>query len=115
MANVECLEKLDLVLIENEEMHRLTWNLWAKRKGLGILMFVSADDFLFRADPLSKSTPIFIDFDLDDNMTAQNYLPELRRLGFSEVVLVTSHRDRGFLGNQSHHWKGSRICRTLSV
>jgi signal transduction histidine kinase len=93
VAAVECLDKLDLVLIENEEMHRLTWKVWAKRKGLGILTFTSADDFLLRAGRLSKSTPIFVDFDLDDNMTAQNYLPGLRRLGFSEIVLVTSHRD----------------------
>lgn len=93
VAAVECLEKLDLVLIENEEMHRLTWKVWAKRKGLGILTFTSADDFLLRAARLSKSTPIFMDFDLDDNMTAQNYLPKLHKLGFSEIVLVTSHRD----------------------
>lgn len=93
VAAVECLEKLDLVLIENEEMHRLTWKVWAKRKGLGILTFTSADDFLLHAARLSKSTPIFMDFDLDDNMTAQNYLPKLRKLGFSEIVLVTSHRD----------------------
>ena len=104
VANVECLEKLDLVLIENEEMHRLTWKLWAKRKGLGILTFLSADDFLLRAARLSKSTPIFMDFNLDDSMTAQNYLPELRRLGFSEIVLVTSHRDlkkENFLGTKA--------------
>lgn len=104
VANVECLEKLDLVLIENEEMHRLTWKLWAKRKGLGILTFVSADDFLLRAARLSRSTPIFMDFDLDDNKTAQNYLPELHRLGFSEIVLVTSHRDlkkEDFLGTKA--------------
>lgn len=104
VANVECFEKLDLVLIENEEMHRLTWKLWAKRKGLGILTFVSADEFLLRAARLSKSTPIFMDFNLDDSMTAQNYLPELRRLGFSEIVLVTSHRDlkkEDFIGTKA--------------
>jgi hypothetical protein len=60
---------------------------------LGVLTFVSADDFLLRASRLSKSTPIFLDFNLDDNLTAQNCLPEMRRLGFSEIVLVTSHRD----------------------
>lgn len=104
VANVECLEKLDLVLIENEEMHRLTWKIWAKRKGLGILTLVSADEFLLRAARLSKSTPIFMDFNLDNSMTAQNYLPDLRRLGFSEIVLVTSHRElkkEDFLGTKA--------------
>jgi len=93
VAGVECLERIDLVLIENEEMHRLTWKLWAKRKGVGILTFASADDFFLRAAHLSKSTPVFVDFNLDDNMTARNYLPEIQRIGFSEIILVTSHRD----------------------
>lgn len=104
VANVECLEKLDLVLIENEEMHRLTWKLWAKRKDLGILTFVSANEFLLHASRIPKSMPIFMDFNLDDSMTAQNYLPEVRRLGFSEIVLVTSHRDlkkEDFIGTKA--------------
>lgn len=104
VAVVECLEKLDLVFIENEEMHRLTWKLWAKRKGLGILTFVSVDDFLLQAVRLPKSIPIFLDFNLDDNRTAQNYLPELHKIGFSEIVLVTSHRDlkkENFIGTKA--------------
>jgi len=90
---VECFEKLDLVLIENEEMHRMTWKLWAKRRGYGIQAFNSAEDFLLRAAHIPKSTAIFMDFSLDDSKTAQNYLPQINRLGFFEVVLVTSHRD----------------------
>lgn len=90
---VECFEKLDLVLIENEEMHRMTWKLWAKRKGYGVQTFNSAEDFLLRAAHIPKSTIIFMDFSLDGSKTAQNYFPEINRLGFSEVVLVTSHRD----------------------
>lgn len=90
---VECLEKLDLVLIENEEVHRMTWKLWAKREGYGIQTFNSAEDFLLRAAHIPKSTAIFMDFSLDNSKTARNYLPEINRLGFSEVVLVTSHRD----------------------
>lgn len=100
----ECFERLDLVLIENEEMHRLTWRLWAKRKGYGIQTFSSADEFLVRAAHLAKSTPIFMDFSLDGSKTAQNYLPEIHRLGFSEIVLVTSHRDlkkEDFIGTKA--------------
>lgn len=71
----------------------MTWKLWAKRKGYGVQTFNSAEDFLLRAAHIPKLTVIFMDFSLDDSKTAQNYLPEINRLGFSEVVLVTSHRD----------------------
>lgn len=100
----ECFEKLDLVLIENEEMHRVTWKIWARRKGYGIQTFSSAEEFLLRAARISKSAAIFMDFNLDDSKTAQNYLPEISRLGFSEIVLVTSHRDirkEDFIGTKA--------------
>lgn len=101
---VDSFDKLDLVLIENEEMHRMTWRLWAKRKGYGIQTFTSADAFFQRAASISKSTAIFMDINLDDSKTAQNYLPEMRRMGFSEIVLVTAHRDlrkEDFIGTKA--------------
>jgi len=90
---VQSFENLDFIFIENEEMHRLTWKIWAKRKGYGLQTFPSADEFLLRANGISKSTPIFVDFNLDNDKTAKSYLPEMHRLGFSQILLVTSHQD----------------------
>ncbi len=90
---IEASEKLDLVLIENEEMHRLTWRLWARKHGFQIQTFSSAEDFLNRARHIEKSVPLFLDFNLDNGKTAQDYIPQLRRLGFDNIILVTSHQD----------------------
>jgi signal transduction histidine kinase len=92
-TEVECAERIDLVLIENEEMHRLTWKLWARKKGFGIRTFPSAAGFLRQVTHLEKSLPIIMDFNLDDNKTARDFLPKIHELGYSKIILATAHKD----------------------
>lgn len=93
VTSVEYFEKLDFILIENEEMHRLTWLLWARKKNYAIQTFSSVQDFFLRAAHIEKTTPVFIDFNLGDGNIASDHLPQIRQMGFSDLVIVTSHRD----------------------
>ena len=48
--------------------------------------------------------PLFLDFNLDDGKTARDYIPQLRHLGFDNIVLVTSHMDlaeNDFVGSKA--------------
>lgn len=88
---VEKEDRLDFVLIDNEEIHRLTWRIWAKRRGYCMRAFESVRDFLLLAPVISRSTAIFMDFNLGENETADKYLPDLSNMGFANIYFVTSH------------------------
>lgn len=92
-TSIQVAEKLDLILIENEEMHRLTWRLWARKNAFQLQTFPSAEDFLNQVRHIEKSVPIFLDFNLDDGKFAKDYIPQIRSLGFKNIILVTSHKE----------------------
>ncbi|MFN8791434.1 MAG: sensor histidine kinase [Bdellovibrionales bacterium] len=91
--SVEGMSRVDFVLIDDEEIHRLTWQIWAKKRGYELKAFKSVEEFLMLADSIPRSATVFLDFHLDNAITANNYLSGLFGLGFLKIILVTGSQD----------------------
>lgn len=87
---------IDLVLIDDEEMHRTTWSLWAETEKLKIATFATAEEFLTSAKAFLNSPVIFLDSDLGNGIKGQNYITAIKELGFKKVVLAS-----GYVGSKS--------------
>lgn len=83
----------DLILIDNEEMIRLTWEINAENAGKTCQTFASMEEFLTIVDMVPRSTPLFVDSDLGDGKRGQEFAPLLRELGFKRIVLATAFVD----------------------
>ena len=88
--------EVDLILIDNEEMHRTTWSLWAETENLKIATFTSAEEFLANANAYLNSPIIFLDSDLGNGIKGQNYISVIKELGFKKVILAS-----GYAGTKS--------------
>lgn len=87
---------VDLILIDDEEMHRTTWSLWAETEKLRIATFATAEEFLTSAKAILNSPVIFLDSDLGNGLKGQNYISIIKELGFKKVVLAS-----GYVGSKS--------------
>lgn len=91
VKKVEPVGVVDLILIDNEEMMRMTWELLAKRQGQKCRTFSSVEEFLAVVDSVPKHTPIFLDSDLGSGKRGQDCAPLLRELGFQRLILATAY------------------------
>jgi signal transduction histidine kinase len=90
-ASVKSAEQPDFVLVDNEEMIRVSWQLSAKSHGKVCRAFSSMEDFLKSAHMISKTTPVFLDSDLGGGQKGQDYAPLLREMGFQKIILATAY------------------------
>lgn len=89
-CSIECSDRADLILIDNEEMHRLNWKIWAEKSGHSLHTFSNPDHFLKDSARYEKSVPVFLDFNLDSGKTAEAFLPAIIKNGFQNVILATA-------------------------
>lgn len=82
---------LDLILIDDEELNRMTWTLWAQTENKKIETFATAEDFLAQVDALPKQAVVFLDSDLGNGKKGQNYALAIKHLGYEKVVLATGY------------------------
>lgn len=91
IKSFESIKDIDLVFIDDEELHRTTWGFWAETEKKTIKIFSSVNEFLSQADSLPKDVKIFLDSDLGDGKKGQDYAATLRELGFKSVYLATGY------------------------
>ncbi|MFZ3230235.1 MAG: HAMP domain-containing sensor histidine kinase [Pseudobdellovibrio sp.] len=82
---------VDLVLIDDEEIHRTVWALWAQTENKKIMTFATSDDFLVNSRAIPKATVIFLDSDFGKGIKGQDYISVIKEMGFKKVVLATGH------------------------
>lgn len=87
----ENIKYLDLVFIDDEELHRTTWSFWAETENKTIKTFSSVTEFLSQADSFPKDVKIFLDSDLGDGTKGQDYGAAIKELGFKSVYLTTGY------------------------
>lgn len=84
--------KYDLCLIDDDvELIHQIWGTIARDRGLNILMFATAKDFLKNSNLIDRRTPIFIDVNLGDNNMGMDLAHELHRIGFLDLSLATGY------------------------
>ncbi|MDX1838092.1 sensor histidine kinase [Legionella taurinensis] len=84
-----------LVFIDDDEMMRTTWIFAAEDAGKSISTYSSFEEFINELNNYSKSTTIYIDSDLGNNIKGEVCAKHLFDKGFSEIHLATGHsKDR---------------------
>lgn len=78
-----------LIFIDNDELNRLTWKIWAETNNLKLLAYPSVEKFVENVQNLDREIPIFLDYNLDNKKTAIHYIPELNSLGFKNIIIAT--------------------------
>lgn len=84
---------VDFVLVDNEEMIRMTWELGASISELRCKVFSSIDELLVAAESISKNVPIFLDSNLGQGIRGQGFAQILREMGFRKIFLATSYTE----------------------
>jgi FixJ family two-component response regulator len=91
LAVEKSLERFAAVLIDDDNLVHMTWQMAAKEKGVEILCFASLDGFWARATEIDRSTPVYIDVSLADGVRGENVAGEVLARGFTNVSLATGH------------------------
>jgi len=79
------------VLIDDDELVRLTWAMVAKRAGVDLDCFPNIQDFEQKLNQYDKSTNFYIDEELGNGVRGQDFARNLFLKGFENIYLTTGH------------------------
>lgn len=82
---------LDLIFIDDDKTLRRCWQLAANAQGKSILTFASTTEFETVLANIDRNTPLYIDSNLGDNITGEEYAKQLFEQGFHEIYLATGY------------------------
>lgn len=85
------------ILIDDDELVRLTWEFKAKKKNINFKAFKSYDEFKQLINAYSKDSHIYLDSELGNNIKGEVIAQELSTLGFINISMAT--------GNEKEHFK----------
>jgi len=86
----------NFVFIDNDEMMRTTWIFAAEAAGKKISTYASFEDFTNEMDNYCKSTILYIDSDLGNNIKGEVCAKHLFEQGFIEIYLTTGYEKGRF-------------------
>mgnify|MGYP000411578755 CR=1 FL=1 len=90
--------KHKIVLLDDEEMVRLTWTNYADTVGERLSAFATAEEFFAGLADYPKDTVIYIDSELGEGVRGENIAKALYDKGYREIYLATGHRAERFSG-----------------
>lgn len=79
----------ELVLIDDDELVRLSWKFAAKNLSLKVHVFETVEDFLLNSELFGKEISIYIDSHLGNQQKGEFRSKELFELGFKNIYLAT--------------------------
>lgn len=79
------------VLIDNDELIRMSWQMSAQKSKQSLFVFSNTQDFVLESSKFSKQTTIYIDYELDDNKNGLEESKSLFDLGFKSIYLATGY------------------------
>src|SRR5262249_32724538 len=88
--------KVDGVLIDDDELVRMTWKVAAGTRGMRILAFSSADAFYAEAAAIHFETPIYIDSNLGRQIAGEDVAIDLHKRGYRNLYLATGYEASKF-------------------
>lgn len=77
----------DLVLIDNDELIRLSWQLQARDLKMKVAVFDSLESFL--KGQVALETPVYIDYHLDRGVKGTEVASELNSMGYTNLFITT--------------------------
>ncbi len=90
------IDKVDYILLDDDELVHMTWSMSAQQKGLKLLSFRTPQDLMAQVGQLDKKTPIYIDSNLGNKVRGENVAKELFELGFQQLYIATGYSAENF-------------------
>ena len=88
--------KPDLICVDDSECLTSAWQCKAEDLGKRIVTYNKIDNFRAELNRYRKSTPIYIDSDLHDDVSGEVFAKELFNAGFINIYLATGHDKNKF-------------------
>ena len=79
----------DYVLIDDDELVRMTWTISARGSGVTLETFATPEAFFARAGGLNRSTPLYIDAHLGAGVRGGDVARKAAEMGFLNVSMAT--------------------------
>ena len=86
------------VLVDDDILVRMTWEISAQMNGKKLIVFASPTEFFEELKRFDLYTPIYIDANLGDGIRGEDFARQLRALGFTELYLATGYDSSYFSG-----------------
>jgi len=86
----------EVVLIDDDELVLMNWQISAKKKGIKLIKYKNSKDFYKEIDKIEKETPIYIDSELEEGQKGEDIAKDLREKGFKNIILETGHSPERF-------------------
>jgi hypothetical protein len=81
----------DALLLDDDPLTRMTWELAAKSKGINLVAFSNPKEFLAAVEGIRKDTSIYLDCELADGVRGEAIAKDLYAQGFTNLTLATGH------------------------
>ena len=92
--------QVDAVLVDDDKVARMSWELVAEAKGVKLVIFDNPADFLAQIGRFPKETPIYLDSELDDDeengVKGENIAVDLHNKGYTNITLETGYMPEKF-------------------
>ncbi|WP_408098775.1 hypothetical protein ACJVC5_07615 [Peredibacter sp. HCB2-198] len=82
-----------IVLIDNDILIHLGWQVKASKTGLKLRTFSSIQDFLRQANEIKEDVTIYIDSDLGNGIQGEFEAKKLFDMGYQNLYLATGYSD----------------------
>ncbi|MEK6627420.1 MAG: HAMP domain-containing sensor histidine kinase [Bdellovibrionota bacterium] len=86
-------KKYDAILIDDDDLIHMTWQIVAKEKGKNIKLLKTEAEFLTIATDVDLSTSIYVDVNLAQNVNGIEVAKRIHAQGFSKVYLATGYTE----------------------
>lgn len=90
------LYEIDAILIDDDKLCQMTWNLYAKENNKSFSGFSNAEEFLKSMHFYDKSSPLFIDSCLGENVKGEEVAKLAFDAGFKLIYLSTGYDSSQF-------------------
>jgi len=84
-------EKYDAILIDNDPLQHLSWQVAAKDAGRKMIAFATSEDFFRESCKIDPKSPLFIDVSLDNGVRGEAVAAQASSHGFKEIYLATGY------------------------
>ena len=82
-------DDVHLILIDDSKHTRSSWTFFSDHHGVKIATFSTGEQFLSECEKYRKSTPIYIDLDLQLDKNGVEYAKEIYEAGYHTIYLAT--------------------------
>ena len=83
--------KPDYVLLDDDPLIHLMWQVSSAERGKNVLFFSNATDFFSILPNLHPETPVYIDANLGNGVRGEDIIVSVVAQGFSRVFLATGY------------------------